>query len=58
MGEHNFQNKDGSINMDVLKLWRDHLDCDHVLRNNNRFLLVETLEEIEFEEIKEDENHN
>lgn len=51
MGDHNFQNKDGSINMDVLKLWRDHLGCDHVLKHDNIYLMVETLEEIEFEEI-------
>jgi hypothetical protein len=52
MGDHNFKNKDKSINMDVLKLWRDHLDCDHVLKKEDRFLFVETIEEIEFKEIE------
>jgi hypothetical protein len=45
--EHNFQNKDGSLNMEVLKAWRDHLGGDHVLKNNNRYLIVETIQEIE-----------
>jgi hypothetical protein len=51
MAPHNFENKDGSLNMEVLKLWRDYLRGDHVLRHNNRFLIVETLQEIEYESI-------
>lgn len=50
MPEHNFQNKDGSLNMDVLKAWRDHLDGDHVLKNNDRYLIVQTIQDIEIEE--------
>jgi hypothetical protein len=44
--EHNFHNKDGSLNMKVLKAWRDHLGGDHVLKNNNNYLIVETIQEI------------
>jgi hypothetical protein len=51
---HNFENKDGSINMDVLKAWRDHLGCDHVLRHNEQFLLVQTIQDA----IVEDEDSN
>jgi hypothetical protein len=47
--EHNFQNKDGSINMDVLKAWRDYLGGDHVLKQHNKYLIVETIQEIEYE---------
>jgi len=49
MPEHNFKNKDGSFNMDVLKAWRDHLGGDHVLKQHDRYLIVETIQEIEYE---------
>jgi hypothetical protein len=42
---HNFENSNGSINMEVLKAWRDHLGCDHVLRHNDRYLLVQTIQD-------------
>lgn len=45
MALHNFLNKDGSVNMEVLKTWRDWLGCDHVLKHNERFLLVQTIQE-------------
>ena len=54
MALHNFENKDGNINMEVLKAWRDHLGCDHVLRHNERFLIAQTIQDA----IIEDENSN
>ncbi len=54
MATHNFENKNGSINMEVLKAWRDYLGCDHVLRHNDRYLLVQTIQDA----IIEDENSN
>jgi hypothetical protein len=45
MAFHNFENKDGSINMEVLKAWRDEMGCDHVLRHNDRYLLVQTIQD-------------
>jgi hypothetical protein len=45
MATHNFENSNGSINMEVLKAWRDHLGCDHVLRHNDRYLLVQTIQD-------------
>jgi hypothetical protein len=50
MPEHNFKNKDGSINMNVLKAWRDHLKGDHVLKHNERYLIVETIQDAQIEE--------
>jgi hypothetical protein len=47
--EHNFKNKDGTINLEVLKAWRDYLGGDHVLKDNDRYLIVETIQEIEYE---------
>lgn len=49
MPEHNFKNRDGSFNMNVLKAWRDHLGGDHVLKQNDRYLIVQTIQEIEYE---------
>ena len=54
MASHNFENKDGSINMEVLKVWRDWEGCDHVLKHNERYLLVQTIQDV----IIEDENSN
>ncbi len=50
---HNFENK-GEVDLEYVKLWRDYLGCDHVLRTQTHFLFVETLPEYEFEEIKEE----
>jgi hypothetical protein len=50
MAFHNFENSNGSINMEVLKAWRDYLGCDHVLRHNERYLLVQTIQDAEIEE--------
>ena len=47
---HNFENKDGSINMEVLKTWRDHVGCDHVIKHNDHYLLVQTIQEAEIDE--------
>jgi hypothetical protein len=48
---HQVSNSNGSINMEVLKAWRDYLGGDHVLRMNNSYLICETVEEPDYEEI-------
>jgi hypothetical protein len=35
------------INMEWLKAWRDHLSCDHVLRNETHFMFCKTIQEVE-----------
>jgi hypothetical protein len=50
MALHNFLNSDGNVNMEVLKEWRDHVGCDHVLKHNERFLLVQTIQDAEIDE--------
>jgi len=50
MAFHNFENKNKSINMEVLRAWRDHLKGDHVLKHNDKFLIVETIQDAEIEE--------
>ena len=45
MPEYSFKNKDGSFNRDVLIAWREYLGGDHVLKLNDRYLIVETLKD-------------
>jgi len=43
-----FADKNGVLNMDYVKMWRDYLfKVDHVLRNETHFLFVETIEDAE-----------
>ena len=51
--ENKVKNKDGSPNLEFLKAWRDWIGADHVLRVSHSYLLCETVQELEFEEIKE-----
>ena len=52
--ENKVKNKDGSPNLDFLKAWRDWIGADHVLRVSHSYLLCEIVQELEFEEIKEE----
>ena len=52
--EDKVKNKDGSPNLDVLKAWRDWKEADHVLRLSHSYLLCETIQDLDFKEIKEE----
>lgn len=41
------------INYEFVKSFKEYLNCDHVLQNQNQFLFVEEIPELEFEEINE-----
>jgi len=43
--EHSVRNKDGSINLDVVREWMLHVGGDHVLRDNNGYMLCETIQD-------------
>ena len=49
--EDKVKNKDGTPNLELLKAWRDWVGADHVLRVSHSYLLCETIEELEFEEV-------
>jgi hypothetical protein len=51
---HNFEKK-GELNLDFVKAWMGWLGCDHVLRDQTHFIFVETIQDIEFEEINNGE---
>ena len=42
---HNFANQDGSINKQVLGMYVNEKNGDHVLQHQNKFLICETIEE-------------
>ena len=51
-----FANKEGVINLEGVKDWRDYLpNVDHVLRTESHFLFVETIQDAEIieEDVKE-----
>ena len=46
-----FTNKEGIIDLEAVKGWRDHLtNVDHVLRTETHFLFAETIQEAEIVE--------
>ena len=48
---HNVENKDGSHNIQVIKAWMEHEGVDHVLRQNDKYLICDTIKDIEWEEV-------
>lgn len=42
---HNFANKDGSVNRQVLGMYVHEKGGDHVLQRQDKFLICETIEE-------------
>jgi hypothetical protein len=44
--------KNNNINNELLKLWKEHEDADHVLKTDTHFLLCETIKEPEWVEIQ------
>jgi len=49
--------EDGNVlNMDKVKVVRDWLGADHVLRDNTHFLFCETIQDIEYEELNQNED--
>ena len=52
--EAKINDKTGKPNLDLLKAWRDWKGADHVLRVSHSYLLCETVQELEFEEIEKE----
>jgi hypothetical protein len=49
-----FQDKnEKTINIDNVKLYRDWVKADHVLRDQTHYMFCETIPDVEFEEIIE-----
>lgn len=47
--DHNFD-KNGVKDLELLKAWRDYLGGDHVLRENNTYLICETIPDAQVHE--------
>lgn len=48
---HNFI-KDNQTSLEYVKAWRDWLGVDHVLKTQTHFLFVMNVDDVEFEEVK------
>jgi len=48
---HQVNNSNGLVNMDALKLWRDHLGGDHVIKQDNIYTVLETIQDIDYEDL-------
>lgn len=46
-----FQDKQGKLHLEFVKGMQNHLGADHTLKTESHFLFVETIEEIEFDEL-------
>ena len=46
--EHNFANKDNTINLEALKAWQDYLGGDKTLRRQNQFEICKLIQEVEY----------
>ena len=44
-------NRPNWLNQQLIGLWVHHLDCDRVVRKDNKILICKTVEDAEFEEI-------
>lgn len=58
MPSHQFEDKNKVVDNTKIKVWKRWLQADHVLRFNERYLFVEVVPEIEFEEINLEEEKN
>ena len=55
---HYFTNKNGEIDMEWVKMWRDHIhNVDHVLKTDTHFLFTETIQDAEIIEEVVEETH-
>ena len=48
---HNFQNKDGSIQQQVLGMYVHELNCDRVFQQKGKFLICSLIPDVIYEEI-------
>jgi hypothetical protein len=48
--------KKEDLNRELLNLWKEYLEADHVLKTNSHFLFCETVTEPEWEEIPVTDN--
>jgi len=49
---HNFRAKGLDPNLELVKMWHEHLGYDHVLQDQNDFIFVNLIEAVEFEEVE------
>ena len=50
---NNFDAKGKSPNLDLVKMWHEYLGYDHVLQDQNDFMFVNLIDEVEYEDVVE-----
>jgi hypothetical protein len=55
MYPHIFHNKAGEFLNDKLLLWKEFLGAEHVLKVESKFLFVEEIQSIDFEDLPQEE---
>jgi len=58
MNPHTFHNKAGEFLNDKLLAWKEFLGAEHVLKVEDKFLFVEEIKPIDFEELNIEENED
>jgi hypothetical protein len=58
MNSHTFHNKAGEFLNDKLLSWKEFLGAEHVLKVEDRFLFVEEIKPIDFEDLNIEENED
>jgi|TARA_B110000967_G_scaffold95157_1_gene97762 hypothetical protein len=48
---HNFQNRDGSVQQQVLGMYVHELNCDRVFQQKDKFLMCTLIPDVEYEEV-------
>lgn len=48
---HNFRAKGLDPNLELVKMWHEYLGFDHVLQDQNDFIFVNKIDDVEFEEL-------
>lgn len=54
---HTVCDKQGNIIPEKFNGWKEYLGADHVLKNSTHFIYCETVPDVDFEEIFEEENN-
>ena len=52
--EQHFYDKQNNPQLEYVQMYRDWLGADHVLRDQTHYIFCETIQDVEFEEIKDD----
>lgn len=47
---YNFAKKDEEVDLEFVKMWKEYIGCDHVLKDQSCYIFVNNIEEAEYEQ--------